>query len=98
MGGVPDQHGGLARRDPLVQYKNKAFEMFRELLDNMRTGVVNRMFTYRPRDLSSVQTTVTTPSQLEAPEPVAKAMIVKADAPQGRESRPSKGKRHRRRR
>jgi len=87
-----------AQRDPLVQYKNRAFEMFRELLDNMRTGVVNRMFTYRPRDLSSVQTTVTTPSQLEAPEPVAKEVIAKADAPQGRESRPSKGKRHRRRR
>jgi len=38
-----------AQRDPLVQYKNKAFELFQELLDNMRLGVVTRMFTYRPR-------------------------------------------------
>ena len=44
-----------AQRDPLVQYKSKAFELFQELLANMRLGVVTRMFTYRPRDLSSVQ-------------------------------------------
>jgi preprotein translocase subunit SecA len=44
-----------AQRDPLVQYKNRAFEMFRELLDNTRAGVVTRMFTYRPRDMSKVQ-------------------------------------------
>ena len=49
-----------------MQYKNRAFDMFRELLENMRTGVVSRMFTYRPRDLSSVQTSVTA-SRPEAP-------------------------------
>ncbi len=38
-----------AQRDPLVQYKSKAFELFQQLLDNMRLGVVTRMFTYRPR-------------------------------------------------
>jgi len=56
-----------AQRDPLVQYKNRAFELFQELLGNMRSGVVTRMFTYRPRDLSSVQTTV---SRLEPPPQV----------------------------
>ncbi len=44
-----------AQRDPLVQYKNRAFELFQNLLSDMRMGVVTRMFTYRPRDLSSVQ-------------------------------------------
>jgi preprotein translocase subunit SecA len=43
------------QRDPLVQYKNRAFALFQDLLGNMRLGVVNRMFTYRPRDLSAVQ-------------------------------------------
>jgi len=57
-----------AQRDPLVQYKNRAFELFQNLLKDMRTGVVTRMFTYRPRDLSAVQTTV---SRVEAPEPEA---------------------------
>ncbi len=54
-----------AQRDPLVQYKNRAFGLFQELLSNMRVGVVSRMFTYRPRDMSAVQTTV---SRIEAPE------------------------------
>ena len=45
-----------AQRDPLVQYKNKAFELFQELLSNMRLSVVSRMFTYRPREISTVQT------------------------------------------
>jgi preprotein translocase subunit SecA len=45
-----------AQRDPLVQYKNKAFELFQELLSNMRLSVVSRMFTYRPREISSIQT------------------------------------------
>jgi preprotein translocase subunit SecA len=39
-----------AQRDPLVQYKNRAFGLFQELLSNMRYGVVNRMFTFRPRE------------------------------------------------
>ena len=43
-----------AQRDPLVQYKSRAFSLFQELLSNMRLGVVSRMFTYRPRDLSTV--------------------------------------------
>lgn len=54
-----------AQRDPLVQYKNRAFELFQELLSNMRMGVVSRMFTYRPRDLSAVQTSI---SRVETPK------------------------------
>jgi preprotein translocase subunit SecA len=45
-----------AQRDPLVQYKNKAYALFQELMDNMRLSIVTRMFTFRPRDMSSVQT------------------------------------------
>jgi len=47
-----------AQRDPLVQYKNQGFEMFQGLMENMRTGVVNRMFTFQPRDLNRVQAVV----------------------------------------
>jgi preprotein translocase subunit SecA len=47
-----------AQRDPLVQYKSKAFGLFQELLGNMRLGVINRMFTYRPRDMATVQASV----------------------------------------
>src|SRR5205085_12670197 len=38
-----------AQRDPLVAYKGKAFGMFQELSVNIRSGVVARAFTYRPR-------------------------------------------------
>ena len=47
-----------AQRDPLVQYKSKASELFQTLLSDMRSGVITRMFTYRPRDLSSVQSEI----------------------------------------
>ena len=47
-----------AQRDPLVQYKSKASALFQDLLSAMRLGVITRMFTYRPRDLSSVQSEV----------------------------------------
>ncbi len=43
------------QRDPLVQYKSKAFEYFQTLFKDMRSGVISRMFIYRPRDMSSVQ-------------------------------------------
>ena len=84
-----------AQRDPLVQYKNRAFEMFRELLDNTRTGVVTRMFTYRPRDMSSVQTTVSTPQP--APAQIATPVTTaEATKPAPQEQKKGKGKRRRR--
>jgi preprotein translocase subunit SecA len=93
-----------AQRDPLVQYKNKAFELFQGLFDDMRTGLVTRMFTYRPRDLSSVQATVSrtsaepsdgreTVSPTESTSPVVQRQ---SEAPTPQKS--SKRKRRRRRR
>jgi preprotein translocase subunit SecA len=38
-----------AQRDPLVQYKGRASEMFQQLLADIRIGVVSRLFTFRPR-------------------------------------------------
>jgi len=45
-----------AQRDPLVQYKSRASELFQELVTNMRLGVISRMFTYRPRELAVIKT------------------------------------------
>jgi len=44
-----------AQRDPLVQYKTRGFEMFQRLMADMRLGVVNRMFTFQPRNLDRIQ-------------------------------------------
>jgi preprotein translocase subunit SecA len=38
-----------AQKNPLVEYKNKATRMFGELLNDIRMGVVSKMFVYRPR-------------------------------------------------
>jgi preprotein translocase subunit SecA len=38
-----------AQRDPLVQYKGRASELFSQLLSDVRSGVISRMFSYRPR-------------------------------------------------
>jgi preprotein translocase subunit SecA len=44
-----------AQRDPLVQYKSKATELFSKLLSDIRAGVISRMYVYRPRVAGSVQ-------------------------------------------
>jgi preprotein translocase subunit SecA len=37
------------QRDPLVQYKSRAFDMFQQLLSEIRAGVVGRMFRFQVR-------------------------------------------------
>jgi preprotein translocase subunit SecA len=57
-----------AQRDPLVQYKSRASEMFHTLMDSVRQNVVTRMFIYRPRDLSTVQAGVVARTEVATPE------------------------------
>ena len=61
----------FAQRDPLVQYKAQASEMFRTLLSDIRIGVISRMFLVQPRrpGVQAVERTV--------PEPVAASSTVK---------------------
>jgi preprotein translocase subunit SecA len=55
------------QRDPLVQYKSKASEMFQELLRDIRTAVISRMFSYQPRQfsLSQVQPVAAEPETVQ---------------------------------
>ncbi len=78
-----------AQRDPLVQYKSQASEMFQTLLADIRAAVISRIFLMRPRS-AAVGVEVIVPN---APE-------VKAGAPSAdRGAQPSdagkKRKRHR---
>ena len=90
-----------AQRDPLVQYKGRASTLFQELLGNMRLGVVTRMFTFRPRDLSSLQ--VAAGQQEDTDEdstspPKAISEIETTAAPsKGKPEQESRSKRRRRR-
>jgi preprotein translocase subunit SecA len=43
------------QKDPLAEYKVRAYDMFQELLDAIQSEIVTAMFTYRPRDLSQVR-------------------------------------------
>ncbi len=71
-----------AQRDPLVQYKNRAYELFQNLLSDMRTGVVTRMFTFRPRDNSSTQMNANrldeTAIAADGPEAVLEALEIES--------------------
>jgi len=57
-----------AQRDPLVQYKAKASEMFAQLVEDIRGLVVSRAFTIqrRPVEITPVETTEQ-PAQIQAP-------------------------------
>lgn len=58
-----------AQRDPLVQYKSRASEMFEELLSEIRAGVVTRMFTAQP----TRSMTATTERERAEAAPIASA-------------------------
>jgi preprotein translocase subunit SecA len=53
-----------AQRDPLVQYKGRASEMFTQLVEDIRGLVISRIFAYRPRpvEITPVETTDVTPA------------------------------------
>jgi preprotein translocase subunit SecA len=57
-----------AQRDPLVQYKTKASVMFQDLLKEIRSGVVSRMFLYLPRLVNVTETVVETVDTPAAPQ------------------------------
>ncbi|HET9913505.1 MAG TPA: hypothetical protein VFQ13_16535, partial [Anaerolineales bacterium] len=53
-----------AQRDPLVQYKSKASEMFAQLVEDIRGLVIGRVFAYQPRpvEITPVETAGTSAS------------------------------------
>ena len=75
-----------AQRDPLVQYKGQASEMFKNLLSDIRSGIISRMFLYQPRR-PGAQT-----AEKTAPPAVTPAPAVKEQ--QALDPRKKKRKRH----
>ena len=45
-----------AQRDPLVQYKGQASELFQQLLSDVRAAVIGRVFAYQPRRMEITPT------------------------------------------
>ncbi|MDQ2691408.1 MAG: hypothetical protein M3Y68_05205, partial [Chloroflexota bacterium] len=73
-----------AQRDPLVQYKSKASEMFTQLVDDIRGLVISRVFAYQPR-----------PVQIT---PVETASIPSSSTPASQSVQTESGKKKKRRR
>ncbi|HSV86230.1 MAG TPA: hypothetical protein VLH85_06625 [Levilinea sp.] len=78
-----------AQRDPLVQYKGRASEMFTALLGDIRAGVISHVFTYQTRRAA--------PAQIarEAPAPAAQQQAEQAAAQKDGDGRNRKKKRKR---
>jgi preprotein translocase subunit SecA len=58
-----------AQRDPLVQYKGRASEMFSQLVEDIRGLTIGRLFAYRPQpvEITPVETTDTPVSTRSLP-------------------------------
>jgi preprotein translocase subunit SecA len=74
-----------AQRDPLVQYKAKASEMFQNLLVEIRTAVVSRILTYQPRQYAVA---------LNEPAPATEAPAAVPEASETVEGGKRKRRRH----
>jgi preprotein translocase subunit SecA len=63
-----------AQRDPLVQYKGKASQLFQDLLSEIRSAVISRMFLYSPRTqvVRQAEAVKTNQPQSQEASPVAK--------------------------
>ena len=61
-----------AQRDPLVQYKSQASEMFQNLLGEIRAAVISRIFLYQPRTFAAAQSEMAAESA-PASDPAAPA-------------------------
>ncbi len=80
-----------AQRDPLVQYKGKASEMFQSLLAEIRGGVVSRMLTYQPSRRSAA---VVDREQPESGQEGAEAAEASQSTAETRTERKKKRRRH----
>ena len=72
-----------AQRDPLVQYKGRASEMFQQLLEDVRGLVIGRAFAARPRRVEI--TPIETSESVVVPPSAEQAQI--GDMPSGKKKR-----------
>ena len=89
-----------AQRDPLVQYKARASELFTNLIAEIRASVISRMFTFRPRQPTPTAPAEAAPAAEVSAQPVAEPAPALAGntAPAQTASQPrpaGKRKRHR---
>ena len=79
------------QRDPLTQYKLQATQMFKELLSDVRLGVVARMFVFQPRTAAPV-------SQLNQPPTVPQGSQVQVQVSSSADGAPKRKRKRKRKR
>ena len=84
-----------AQRDPLVQYKSQASEMFQNLLAEIRSAVISRIFLYRPQAAGTVQSEQT---ESASPEGEGSEQDSQPEPEAERNEAPSNGKKRKRHR
>jgi preprotein translocase subunit SecA len=77
-----------AQRDPLVQYKGQASELFQQLLEDVRGAVIGRVFAYQPRRIEI------TPTEVAAAPAASQGTTPAGGQPAQVESGKKKRKRH----
>ena len=80
------------QRDPLVQYKSRAFDMFQQLLSDIRAGVVSRMFRFQVR---SAQPQAPAEERAESAPAAAPILAAQSDGDDGGEPKRRRRRRHR---
>jgi len=71
-----------AQKDPLVEYKGRATEMFQNLLAEIRMGVVSRLFTYNTAQrVSAAAASQAAPAETDEAQPAEVAAEASSGAP-----------------
>jgi preprotein translocase subunit SecA len=83
-----------AQRDPLVQYKGKASDMFQSLLADIRLAVIGRMFTYAPRRASTTTVERETEEEEETTVEVQESALAPVPQNEAQEQKKKKRRRH----
>jgi preprotein translocase subunit SecA len=84
-----------AQRDPLVQYKAQASEMFQGLLSDIRSLVISRVFAYQPRRIQLTLTdTSESPSSGSGQRPAPVPAVQQASQIEKSGKKKKKRKRH----
>ncbi|MBC7877575.1 MAG: hypothetical protein H7Y59_10425 [Anaerolineales bacterium] len=78
-----------AQRDPLVQYKGRASEMFQQLLEDVRSLVIGRAFAARPRrvEITPIETAESATALPSASQTQTQLQIGDTPAPGGKKKR-----------
>ena len=72
---------GYGQKDPLIEYKNEGYELFLEMMDNIRRNTVYNLFIFTPQIVQVPQASRPAPAPTAAasPDPSSASGVVEAD-------------------